>query len=288
MDNYQDDSLCFHGPTYSKARIATALDFLSEDLRIPPSRINVSDAQMCLNPERRILWINVNDGAAKLVFQHAAKANNRDLNVIQFIPGPAIERKKAIDIKMKELRKTDPELRYQVRIGTDDLEIWTKHQVEGYYNQYKPIDIRKIDPMREFPEIKSKGIPTDPNQRNLIKESVAKLDQANKSAARSDFEPESSAAKTSTDDSIIPEDEMNGYSTVSYGKRKPSPLKDEQNKLKKLSSSRRILKEIRRNENGEETSDDDSDDESEKTVIERPEVIVDTNPVVIPTTILSQ
>ena len=81
---------------------------------------------------------------------------------------------------------------------------------------------------------------------------------------------------------------MNGYSTVSYGKRKPSPLKDEQNKLKKLSSSRRILKEIRRNENGEETSDDDSDDESEKTVIETPEVIVDTNPVVIPTTILSQ
>ena len=111
--NMVDESMLFFSPKFRNARIEAAKDFCHYNLDIPLFKILVKDAQMCLDPSKRILWIETDPDFAKTMFVSMSRTNNRSINVIQYIPGAALERKKGIDRKLKELRLTDPELRYQ-------------------------------------------------------------------------------------------------------------------------------------------------------------------------------
>ena len=90
------------------------------------------------------------------MFIHTSRTKNRHLSVIKFIPGPAIKRKKALDVKLKILREKDSELRTHIRIGTASLQIWMHHQAQGHFTKYKPMDMNKVDPLRKLQKIKLK------------------------------------------------------------------------------------------------------------------------------------
>ena len=110
-----------------------------------------------MNLNKSILWITVDSEESKHLFISATKIQDKNLSVIQYITGQAIKCKKALDIKLKSRRKTDPELRTQVRIETDDLEILQNYMMLGTYPYFRPLNMKVVDPCNELLPITVEG-----------------------------------------------------------------------------------------------------------------------------------
>lgn len=163
---------------------------------------------------------------------------------------------------MKELRVTDPDLRYQVRIGESDLELWTKHQIPGRFSQYKPIKFATVDPMNELPKLKFKGKEIDPDHAVTITKAVEKLRESEKRRENErDFTEDEDGA-------FIP------VSEIRRNKRKyRTPEQERRAKLRKSATNTQICKNIRK-ESKESTDESESESSSSET---------ETNRTVIPT-----
>ena len=242
-----EDNMLFFSPRYSKARIEAAADFCTFDLNIPAFRVNIKDANMCQDPSKKILWVETDPDFAKTMFIAMSKTNNHDINVIQYIACSALDRKKGIDKKMRELRLTDPDLRYQVRIGEADLELWTKHQIPGRFSQYKPMKFATVDPLNELPKLKFKGKEIDPEHVKTITEAVEKLKETE---------------NVNHTDKEFTEDENGAFIPVSElrrNKRKGrTPEQVQRAKLRKSATNKEICKNLRKS-SSETSENDDSD-----------------------------
>merc|ERR1712081_143463 len=53
---------------------------------------------------------------------------------------------------LKGLQKINKQLRYQVHLGSKDLEVMIKNHHDYDYKPYRKIDIKSIDPNRDVPE----------------------------------------------------------------------------------------------------------------------------------------
>ena len=87
----------------------------------------------------------------------------KSFNAFPHVPAKALERKTKIEEIMKRLQGIDKILRYQVRIGKNDLVIMVKHHVPYDYRQYVPISLEMIDPNCEVPEwdLNTRNDPTE-------------------------------------------------------------------------------------------------------------------------------
>ena len=156
-----------------------------------------------------------------------------------------MERKKAIDMKLKEMREIDQDLRTQIRIGDNDLEVWYKHQAPNRWTKYSPMNMNTLDPANKFPKIESKSKNSDPKNDDRINKALEKLNSARQ-------------------EKIVDND---GFETVN-NKRKPSEEEEERRKLIKESTPERICDKLRKingeeeMESGESSSSDDSDDKN--------------------------
>ena len=167
------------------------------------------------------------------MFISAARKRNQNISVIQYIPPAAIQRKTAIEKKLKNLREHDPSLRTQVRLGKDDLQVMIKHVKAGVYSYYVPAMMKTIDPANTFPPIKFKGKEINPEDAEFIARAAA------------------AASKTSTD--------SEGYQTVTS---KTSPVRKYREKRKREDTPEKICQKLARIINGDRIIDDE-DNESE-------------------------
>ena len=176
--NLQGDSdrKVLYDPEYYLARLEAAYDFIETDLRMSRSIIEVNDCHMCIHPKNKILWIRVHPDHAKKLFMAAARAMNNQINVFQFIPPPAIERKRELGKMLTTFRKMDESLRTQIRIGEKDIEVWAKHYTKGEYTPFIKVGLEIIDPLNTLPLVKTQGKEIDPRHRDFIKEKLKDLD----------------------------------------------------------------------------------------------------------------
>ena len=65
----------------------------------------------------------------------AGLVRNKKINLITFIPSILWRRKQKLIENCKEAQKQDINLRYQVRLGSKDIELWTKHVGENYFQK---------------------------------------------------------------------------------------------------------------------------------------------------------
>ena len=149
-----DDNKILYGPDYYPARIQTGKDFCCYALEMHPSSINVFDFRMCVDANQKIMWITVTPDLAKRIFQQASRIKNRSIQIIQFIPPPALERKKKLNSILKTLREQDPTLRTQIRLGKVDLTEIAKNITDSKdFTPYKEIKLKTIDTMNTLPGI---------------------------------------------------------------------------------------------------------------------------------------
>ena len=146
--------------------------------------------------------------------------------VIQSIPPNMIERRRAIVNKMEEIRKINPNLRYQIRLGKSDFRLLSKNYKETEYTRWRDVNLSVIDPLDTFPRPSDNHTPVvEDYHAKVIAEAVKKAKEA--------------AEKRST----------SGWTTV--GKRPLSPEQVERNIRKKLNSPIKINAALQRIINGE-------------------------------------
>merc|ERR1711954_159188 len=87
-------------------------------------------------------------------------------NAFPHIPAKALERKTKVEEILKKVQEVDRKLRYQVRLGKDDILIMVKHHVDFDYRQYRPVSLDLIDPNCEVPEWDLNTKPENKNEDN--------------------------------------------------------------------------------------------------------------------------
>ena len=69
-------------------------------------------------------------------------------------------RRKAIKAKLKDQRKVDDDLRYQLRPGSDDIKIMVKYCIDDIMvrNPFKEVSMSEFDPFMELPPIQTEAL----------------------------------------------------------------------------------------------------------------------------------
>merc|ERR1711954_254013 len=98
--------------------------------------------------------------------------------------GKALKRHGAIVKILKRLQEQNTKLRYQIRLGQDDLEVRLKNHVPTDYRPYVKVDIKTLDPNGEIPEWELTTNRINP---------FTKIDKGNKRSAEDS--PENQTAK---------------------------------------------------------------------------------------------
>merc|ERR1711954_205341 len=73
-------------------------------------------------------------------------------NAFPHIPGKAMKRHDAVINILKRLQESNTQLRYQIRLGKDDIKLRAKNHFQFDYRPYVKIDLSMIDPNNEIPD----------------------------------------------------------------------------------------------------------------------------------------
>ena len=134
IDTVEDsDEVIYKHEKFDMARREAANEFLVKELGFKDEEINIEECKMANNPESSILWIETEIDQVKNIFMKAAITGNRKISVMQYYPRILWERKKSLEKRMAVERVKDRKLRYQIRLGVNDIELLTKGVNDKFY-----------------------------------------------------------------------------------------------------------------------------------------------------------
>ena len=106
-----------------------------------------------------ILWIEVEDyDMADMIIKQSAKIRNPNGKAIMYPPQELFPSIKSIENNCKTQKSMHPNLRYQVRLGHDNIELWIKQLGDKEYikvdpNVFGPYTMPKIDNITTLPNL---------------------------------------------------------------------------------------------------------------------------------------
>merc|ERR1712081_121298 len=113
----------------------------------PPNQLDIT--RISISTKRvKLCWINFEkERTVNKIFRLAMiNGNAREFNAFPHIPAKAMERKEGIERILKRIQAINRQLRYQVRMGEDDLVVKVKYHFKDDYRPYVSINIDDIDP----------------------------------------------------------------------------------------------------------------------------------------------
>ena len=134
IDNVDDsDEVIYKHEKFDMARREAANEFLVKELGFKDKEVRIKECKMANNPESSILWIETEIDQVKNIFMKAAIIANKKISVMQYYPRILWERKKSFEKRMSVERVKDRKLRYQIRLGVNDIELLTKGENDKFY-----------------------------------------------------------------------------------------------------------------------------------------------------------
>merc|ERR1711954_373154 len=120
---------------------------------IPPHKLDI--LRVSISTKRaKLAWVTfaqaktVNDISRLAVIN----GNSTEFNAFPHVPAKAMARRDGIEYLLKRLQRENNSLRYQIRLGKDDLEIMLKNHKDFHYVPYRKVTLEMIDPNNEVPE----------------------------------------------------------------------------------------------------------------------------------------
>ena len=108
----------------------------------------------------------------------AATAQDRSYRVVPWIPIAATDRKVELERRLARIRKTQENLRTQVRLGDDDFEVYGKYVKTGAQAKFQLIPKEKYDPGCDLPPVKCKEKIEESENDRRVREANNKLEKA--------------------------------------------------------------------------------------------------------------
>merc|ERR1711954_565601 len=119
---------------------------------IMPHRLDILNVQISTK-RVKLAWVKfekirtVNDIFCLAVLN----GNMTKFNAFPHIPGKAMARKEGLKKILKNLQIANKQIRYQIRLGSKDLEVMIKIHQDFDYKPYRKIDIESLDPNGDVP-----------------------------------------------------------------------------------------------------------------------------------------
>ena len=103
------------------------------------------------------MWITANETLVRRIRMLSARVKNKDISLLTFFPSLLWDRRTALMNNCKKAHRLNPKLRYQIRLGNSDIELWTKNFDENQYiktlllefGMLPPIEIEDFQPIDE-------------------------------------------------------------------------------------------------------------------------------------------
>merc|ERR1712081_139769 len=152
-ENMTDEFIIKNPANYGKRLNAMKMKIYNAT-GIPPHRLDILRMTFSITKKAKLCWITFqNEKTVADIFRLTQINNNmKTFNGFPHIPAKVLERKNKIEAILKRLQGIDKLLRYQVRLGKNDLIIMVKHHMQYDYRQYVPISLDIIDLNNEVPE----------------------------------------------------------------------------------------------------------------------------------------
>ena len=144
LENVSNHDL-FHSHLYAKARSEAAQDFLISRLKFEEGEIQIKETKMAHDGYCHILWITVTERIVKKIFQRAANVKDNQIQLLTYFPHHLYKRKIALEKLLRVARAAEPNLRTQIRLGKDDITLFTKYKNETFWQSTPLENYGKID-----------------------------------------------------------------------------------------------------------------------------------------------
>ena len=115
------------------------------------------------SPNMNMMWVTFNDEfLVKALFQRQAELENNRIRLIRYTPPRAYERNRELEIQTRLAREEDPQLRTQIRLGSNDFILRIKKKGERFYrevpiNTFGPIPALNFIVRQDFSPGEPKG-----------------------------------------------------------------------------------------------------------------------------------
>ena len=154
IEDYQP-SIVFRDPKSYDKRVEAIKKKFSDTTGIDPSEMEIVSMNIS-SKKYNIAWIEFSDpDVVKFLFDQASKVQSSELHIFPVLPDEVAERRVAIEKMLMEMKRLDPTLRFQLRNGKTDIEIYLKHYMKEVYEPYKLTPVEFLDPNGDFPKYKS-------------------------------------------------------------------------------------------------------------------------------------
>merc|ERR1711954_46554 len=156
IQNYDpeiSDEYVFKNPVVYAAREAGIREKIFNQTGIHPNKLDI--IRVSVSTKRaKLAWVSFKTAKTGSDIFRLAMQNggSKDFNAFPHIPGKALKRHDAIVEILKRLQEQNSQLRYQIRLGTNDLEIRVKNHLPHDYRPYVKIELDSIDPNGEVPD----------------------------------------------------------------------------------------------------------------------------------------
>merc|ERR1712240_754436 len=120
-----------NNPENNYYRKMAAHDFLENELKVTTATI-ISSKLSTTSP---ILWIEVQSEEIALNIQKQSAILKREERAIMYPPPEFFKTIKSVENNCKEAKKKNTDLRYMVKLGHNNIELWTKQLRDPQYSQ---------------------------------------------------------------------------------------------------------------------------------------------------------
>ena len=178
------DQQLMYADRYKEERINAATGILTDRFGFYLNEVQIEDAWFCnLRGPNSIYISSGNKYFIRSIYWKAAAARDRTYRVSPWIPLAANDRKMEIEKRLAKIRKTQVNLRTQVRIGNDDFDVLGKISNTGRAERFEIIHKEKYDPNNDLPKIRCKENSSNDAAEETIRQASDRLnDAANQTA----------------------------------------------------------------------------------------------------------
>merc|ERR1711954_287341 len=177
FDDKMSNETLFKDPVNHDARITAVKFKIYYATGIQPHlldiiRVNISSKNATL------AWITfASEKTVKEIFRLSVQnGNETKFNCFPHIPGKGMKRNDGIVKILKRLQLINTNLRYQIRLGANDLELYIKNYFKYDFRPYVRINIDQIDPNDTVPDWETCGSYRNPFSQNKQNDSLNKTE----------------------------------------------------------------------------------------------------------------
>ena len=164
---------------YKEERINAVTGILTDRFGFYLSEIQINDAWYCNLRGPGSIYISSNNKYfIRSVYWKAAAARDRVHRVSPWIPLAASERKIELERRLARIRKTQTNLRTQVRLGEEDFDVFGKISNTGRTEKFEIIPREKYDPNEDLPRIKCKETSINNQKDDILEDATRRLNEA--------------------------------------------------------------------------------------------------------------